>query len=80
VVMGLGGAAGEEEAAGAGDCARASEVGNSHAPASSTATSNVSLWRARLILISMFNFPSGFPDCVFEVSAVDDRERTDRSH
>src|ERR1700746_1709512 len=74
VVIGLGGAEEDDAATGEGACARASELGNSHAPASSTATSRVSWWRARLIRLNMSNSPSSFPDGLFEVSAVDDRQ------
>src|SRR5712692_7070893 len=58
VVIGFGGAAGDEAAAGEGAWASASDVGNSHvgnshALAKSKATSMVSRRRARLIRISI---------------------------
>src|SRR5216683_4627308 len=78
VVIGFGGAAGEEAAAGEGAWASTNEVGNSHTLVKRTSTSIVSRWRARLIRISIVSFLSGFPDGILQMSAIKDRECADR--
>jgi hypothetical protein len=64
---------------GAGDWASANEAGSIHDMPRVKTTSIVSWWRARLIRINIFRFPSGFPDGVSEVSAVDNRQCADSS-